>query len=180
MRTECSNLFRHWCACDEKDYTKGARPRGRNGYDLVDAGCVLDIFQASHVSSTHSEARHNKEAYWRLRMNELPKMQRNGRASPAANAEEIPDIKIVQKCHNASINPATSSCSTRTTTPLLTKHAATINASATQTAIIADVIFHRLPSMAADLLRSKHIFLFNEHYITKPPRSRVVFRWHKV
>jgi hypothetical protein len=45
------------------------------------------------------------------------------------------------------------------------------------------VLFQRLPGVAAKLLSSMassepNAFLFNEHYVSKPARSRIEFKWH--
>jgi ectoine hydroxylase-related dioxygenase (phytanoyl-CoA dioxygenase family) len=52
--------------------------------------------------------------------------------------------------------------------------------------VIARLLFERLPTAIAKL-RDNHslpvdaspLFLFNEHYVVKPPTSEVEFRWHR-
>ncbi|TYZ65951.1 hypothetical protein PybrP1_007060 [[Pythium] brassicae (nom. inval.)] len=61
--------------------------------------------------------------------------------------------------------------------------------------VIETLVFQTLPSVAAKLMRSKsdattrrrvsgaalndQLYFFNEHYVVKPPRSAVEFRWHQ-
>lgn len=57
--------------------------------------------------------------------------------------------------------------------------------------VIERLLFHKLPAVAAELMQgrsgsevqsncpSDRIFFFNEHYVVKPPRSAVEFRWHQ-
>ncbi|CAH0479883.1 unnamed protein product [Peronospora belbahrii] len=52
--------------------------------------------------------------------------------------------------------------------------------------VFASLLFEKLPTIAGQMLaacdKSKtapNIFFFNEHYVVKPPRSLVKFRWHR-
>lgn len=67
-------------------------------------------------------------------------------------------------------------------------HATRSTPSLSITDVVETLVFHTLPSVAAKLLRSSshepqsttdRIFFFNEHYVVKPPRSTVTFRWHQ-
>lgn len=53
---------------------------------------------------------------------------------------------------------------------------------------IETLVFHRLPTLAAQLLHTddsnastndRHVYFFNEHYVAKPPDTAVEFRWHR-
>jgi len=46
-------------------------------------------------------------------------------------------------------------------------------------ATIRSLIFEKLPNYLRDILKIKEVFLFNEHYVVKPARSEMEFRWHK-
>ncbi|KAG7376885.1 hypothetical protein PHYPSEUDO_012575 [Phytophthora pseudosyringae] len=52
--------------------------------------------------------------------------------------------------------------------------------------IFASVLFEKLPTVAGQLMRAREeaetttdVLFFNEHYVVKPPRSHVEFRWHR-
>ncbi|RCI05788.1 hypothetical protein CU098_013130 [Rhizopus stolonifer] len=44
---------------------------------------------------------------------------------------------------------------------------------------ISDIILNKYATWASKLLQSDDIFLLNEQYIVKPPRTRSDFAWHK-
>ncbi|KAG2780432.1 hypothetical protein PC129_g16824 [Phytophthora cactorum] len=45
--------------------------------------------------------------------------------------------------------------------------------------MFASLLFEKLPAIAGQLMASCDMFFFNEHYVVKPPRSHVEFRWHR-
>uniref|UniRef100_M4B2M0 Phytanoyl-CoA dioxygenase n=1 Tax=Hyaloperonospora arabidopsidis (strain Emoy2) TaxID=559515 RepID=M4B2M0_HYAAE len=52
--------------------------------------------------------------------------------------------------------------------------------------VLASLLFEKLPTIAAQLMAARDesdtassVFFFNEHYVVKPPRSHVEFRWHR-
>lgn len=44
---------------------------------------------------------------------------------------------------------------------------------------IRNTLCSTLPKALNLLLRREELFLFNEHYVVKPPQSRISFRWHR-
>mmetsp|Transcript_15430 Transcript_15430/g.23277 ORF Transcript_15430/g.23277 Transcript_15430/m.23277 type:complete len:327 (-) Transcript_15430:192-1172(-) len=44
--------------------------------------------------------------------------------------------------------------------------------------IIRSIICIKLPSLLAGIRPAQNYFLFNEHYVVKPPTSDIIFRWH--
>ena len=48
-------------------------------------------------------------------------------------------------------------------------------------AVIRNLLLLKLPNCLRDVLKVKEsdVFLFNEHYVVKPARSSMEFRWHK-
>lgn len=47
--------------------------------------------------------------------------------------------------------------------------------------VFSSLLFERLPEFVGQLVtaRTEQIHFFNEHYVVKPPRSHVEFRWHR-
>uniref|UniRef100_A0AAV1TS00 Phytanoyl-CoA dioxygenase n=1 Tax=Peronospora matthiolae TaxID=2874970 RepID=A0AAV1TS00_9STRA len=52
--------------------------------------------------------------------------------------------------------------------------------------VLASLLFEKLPTIAAQMMAGRNesetespVFFFNEHYVVKPPRSHVEFRWHR-
>ncbi|KAG1701917.1 hypothetical protein DVH05_010407 [Phytophthora capsici] len=45
--------------------------------------------------------------------------------------------------------------------------------------VFASLLFKKLPTIARQLMATEDVFFFNEHYVVKPPRSHVEFRWHR-
>lgn len=54
--------------------------------------------------------------------------------------------------------------------------------------VIRRLLFHRLPTLAAQLFSNSttattasdnSVYFFNEHYVVKPPSTAVEFRWHR-
>uniref|UniRef100_H3GIQ3 Phytanoyl-CoA dioxygenase n=1 Tax=Phytophthora ramorum TaxID=164328 RepID=H3GIQ3_PHYRM len=49
--------------------------------------------------------------------------------------------------------------------------------------VFSSLLFEKLPAIAgqlmADCTESEGVFFFNEHYVVKPPKSHVEFRWHR-
>lgn len=43
---------------------------------------------------------------------------------------------------------------------------------------IENVIKAKLPRLLARVINARQLFLFNEHYVVKPPSSDLTFRWH--
>ncbi|KAL3662322.1 hypothetical protein V7S43_012649 [Phytophthora oleae] len=45
--------------------------------------------------------------------------------------------------------------------------------------VFASLLFEKLPTIARQLMATEDVFFFNEHYVVKPPKSHVEFRWHR-
>jgi hypothetical protein len=44
---------------------------------------------------------------------------------------------------------------------------------------IPKILLQKLPQLLQALIGPKQLFLFNEHYVVKPPMSNIIFRWHR-
>ncbi|KAJ0394617.1 hypothetical protein ATCC90586_009655 [Pythium insidiosum] len=53
------------------------------------------------------------------------------------------------------------------------------DADADADSILRALLFDKLPRLLRSLAPSRELFFFNEHYVVKPPRSAVEFRWHR-
>jgi ectoine hydroxylase-related dioxygenase (phytanoyl-CoA dioxygenase family) len=45
--------------------------------------------------------------------------------------------------------------------------------------IIQNLLLKKLPQVLELLMHPRELFLFNEHYVVKPPDSKIVFQWHR-
>ena len=45
--------------------------------------------------------------------------------------------------------------------------------------VIATTLCHTLPQALNHFLHKEQLYLFNEHYVVKPPNSDITFRWHR-
>jgi ectoine hydroxylase-related dioxygenase (phytanoyl-CoA dioxygenase family) len=45
--------------------------------------------------------------------------------------------------------------------------------------MIQNLLLKKLPQVLEILTHPNELFLFNEHYVVKPPESNIVFRWHR-
>ncbi|ETL48333.1 hypothetical protein L916_02053 [Phytophthora nicotianae] len=81
--------------------------------------------------------------------------------------------------HDSDLARVRSSCYLQTRTKQL-------KSNTVDTEIFELLLFEKLPAIAGQLMKSYEktetgtdMFFFNEHYVVKPPRSHVEFRWHR-